>query len=141
MHALFATASARAATRQPTVVVVDDEPSIVELVHDLLADEGIPTASCPPGRDVPACIRMQQPQLVILDVRMPEIDGIEIFRQLRADPATRTIPVIFFVANADDVAHQLPDYQAQGASLLPKPFNREELLDVVQQALGASYRS
>ena len=136
MDAGSATASVRATTRQPIVVVVVDEPSIVELVHDLLADEGIPTASCPPGRDVQACIRAQQPQLVMLDVRMPEIDGIDVFRQLRADPATRTIPVICFAANAAEVAHQLPDYQAQGASLLPKPFNVVELIDAVHYVLG-----
>ena len=120
-----------------TVVVVDDDRMIVEVVCDVLEDEGIPTSGCPYGRRAIACIREKQPKVVILDVQMPEVDGIHLFRLLRADPTTRSLPVIFFTANAYKLQERLPDYEAQGATLLPKPFDMDKLIDAVTQALAA----
>ena len=137
MPLLDATPSARATSRQPKVVVVDDEPAIVEVVCDVLEDEGIPAAPCPEAVRAHACIRAKQPAVVILDVQMPGIDGIDLFRQLRADPATSTISVIFFTANAHKLQQRLPDYAAQGAVLIPKPFNVTKLIDAVTQVLGS----
>ncbi len=120
-----------------TVVVVDDDRAIVEVVCDVLEDEGIPATGCPHGRGAHTCIRKKQPKVVILDVQMPDIDGIELFRQLRADPTTRTLLVIFFTANAQKLQERLPNYEAQGATLLPKPFEMDKLIDAVTQALAA----
>ena len=125
------------AATPPTVVVVDDDRAIVEVVCEALQDEGFATTSCPHGRRAQACIRQQQPNVVILDVQMPDVDGIELFRQLRADPATSNTPVIFFTANAQKLKQRLPDYQAQRAALLPKPFEVEKLVEVVRQTLAA----
>jgi putative two-component system response regulator len=69
---------------------------------------------------------------------MPGLDGVEVFRQLRADPATRAIPVIFFTANAPKLQQRLPDYQTLGVELLPKPFDVDTLLGAVTRALAAS---
>jgi CheY-like chemotaxis protein len=62
-----------------------------------------------------------QPQLIILDVHLSTLEGIAVFQQLRADPATRTIPVIFFTATEARVRQRLPDYEQQGASFVGKP--------------------
>ena len=121
----------------PHVVVVDDEPAIVEMVCDALEDANVAADSCPHGTRAYACIRKKQPQVVILDIQMPGVDGIQLFHQLRADPSTRAIPVIFFTANAHKLRERLPDYQALGAELLPKPFHIDKLLDAVTHALAA----
>ena len=121
---------------KPTVVVVDDEPAIVEVVCDALDEEDLVTVPCPHGEEAERCIRQTHPQLVILDVQMPGVDGIEVFRRLRADPATSNIPVIFFTANADKLKQRLPNFRAMGAKLLPKPFNVVKLLDLVHSCLA-----
>ena len=123
--------------QRPIVVVVDDEPAIVDVVCEVLVDAEVADASgCPHGHRAHLCIRRKRPALVILDVQMPDVDGVEIFRQLRADPDTRAIPVIFCTANAHKLVQWLPDYQALGAHLLPKPFDIGRLIDVVERALA-----
>lgn len=119
------------------VVVIDDEPAIVEVVCDALGDADLETTACLHGREAHACIRRARPDVVILDVQMPGVDGVEVFRHMREDPATSTIPVIFFTANADKLKQRLPDYSRMGADLLPKPFDVDKLLDLVKNALAA----
>ena len=120
---------------KPTVVVVDDEQLIVDVVCEVLDDAGLDAVSCTHGHEAIACIRSTEPQVVILDVQMPGVDGIEIFQTMRADPQTRSIPVIFFTANASRLKTWLPNYRQMGAELLPKPFNIDRLLAMVKQSL------
>ncbi len=117
------------------VVVVDDEPPIVAVVCDVLHDEGFQTISCMHGSEAFPCIQQEQPQLVILDIQMPGVDGIEVFQQMRADPSTANIPVIFFTANSHILKERLPNYQELGAQLLPKPFDIAKLIDLVEETL------
>ncbi len=117
------------------VVVVDDEPPIVAVVCDVLHDEGFETISCMHGSEALACIRRERPQLVILDIQMPGVDGIEVFQRMRADPTTADIPVIFFTANSHILKERLPNYQDLGAKLLSKPFDIAKLIDLVEQTL------
>jgi CheY-like chemotaxis protein len=122
--------------QNPKIVVVDDEAAIVNVVTDVLEDQGNLTISCVQSREAYARIVEEAPQLVILDVVMPGVDGIEIFRQLRGNSATSAIPVIFFTANSEILRRNLPDFEEQGAMLLPKPFRVRKLLDLVRKALG-----
>ena len=87
-------------TPRTAVVVVDDEPPIVDVVCDVLHDEGFTTVSCQHGREAYSCILQSRPELVILDIQMPEVDGIQVFRQVRAEPRTQHIPVMFFTATS-----------------------------------------
>ena len=120
---------------KPTVVVIDDEPAIVEVVRDALEDVDVTTIGCIHGPEANACIRREQPKLVILDVQMPGVDGVEVFRTMRSEPNTQTIPVIFFTANVEKLKQRLPEYEGLGATLLPKPFNVVRLLAMVEAAL------
>ncbi len=119
-----------------TVVVVDDEPAIVDLVCDALTDAEITAEGCPHGHRAYGCIQYKHPELVILDIQMPGVDGIELFWKLRDNPATHTLPVIFFTANAQVLYQRLPNYHALGATFLPKPFNINKLLDLVRKNLS-----
>jgi CheY-like chemotaxis protein len=122
---------------KPQVVVVDDEPEIVQVVCDVLEDEGIQATSCPHGRQALTCIRRKQPRVLLLDIQMPDVDGITLFRELREDPATSTLPVIFVTANEHLLNTHLPDYCALGAEVLPKPFDLDVLVHVVGRVLAA----
>jgi CheY-like chemotaxis protein len=117
------------------VVVVDDEPPIVEVVCVVLEEEGFRTVACHHGPAAFPCIQDQAPELVILDIQMPDVDGIEIFQQMRSDGATAQIPVIFFTANAHILEQRLPNYRALGAVLLPKPFDVSRLITLVEDVI------
>ncbi len=122
---------------KPQVVVVDDEPEIVQVVCDVLEDEGIKATSCPHGRQALMCIRRKQPQALLLDIQMPDVDGITLFLQLRADPTTSSLPVIFVTANEHLLRTHLPDYRRLGAEVLPKPFDLDALVNAVERVLAA----
>ena len=121
---------------QSKVVVVDDEPAIVAVVCDVLEDEDIPAVPCEHGTRALCCIYEEQPSLVVLDVQMPGMDGIQIFQQMRAHPQTTTTPVIFLTANSHLVSQRVPNYREQNATLLRKPFDIVAFLDLVQTYLG-----
>ena len=121
---------------QSTVIVVDDDPALVELICDVLNDEGIATESCPYGHKAHPCISRKQPKAVILDIQMPQVDGIQLFTTLRADPATAIIPVIFFTANAHRLLHWYPNFEELDATLVQKPFDLTQFIKTVTETLA-----
>ena len=120
---------------KPSVVIVDDDPDTVEFLVVFLTSMGIDAVACPPDGHLDACIAHHQPRLLILDVQMGSMNGIDLFRDLRADSATRTLPVIFFTGSDCDLRTRLPDFHAQGAVLVAKP-NVEQLSARVQDILN-----
>ncbi len=121
---------------KPKVVIVDDEPAIVEAVCDVLDDADVSAVACPHGRKVHACIQKMQPALVILDVQMPGVDGIQLFRQLREDPSLAETAVLFLTANREIVDQALPDYTGRGATLIAKPFQVQDLVGQIMKVLA-----
>ncbi len=118
------------------VAIVEDDHDLVDALTFLLLDMGFETVACGPAYDVPSCIMEAQPGLVILDVRMGSIDGVEVFQQLRTNPSTSAIPVIFFTATEQRVASRLPNYREQGAYFVIKP-NIALLSARIWQILGS----
>ena len=119
------------------VCIIEDDGMIQELVNQILEDVGIHAETCPLGWNAHRWIRERCPKVVILDVQMPEVDGIQLFYLLRADPRTHTIRVIFLTANPQKVLQELPNYGEMGAEILPKPFVIDDLLKIVRQDLDA----
>ncbi len=105
----------------PTIVVVDDDPDIVEFLCDYLRGMGFDTVICRPGPQAAACIAQHVPSLVILDVDLGDTTGIDLFHALRADSVPRQVPVIFFTGTPDRLRQQLPHYHTLGAALVVKP--------------------
>ena len=103
------------------VAIPEDDPDLVEAMSFLLHDLGLTVLACRPTPDAARCLGDVAPHLIILDVRMGALDGIDVFHQLRADPRTRTTPVIFFTATEQRVVARLPHYQQLGATFVIKP--------------------
>jgi DNA-binding response OmpR family regulator len=122
----------------PACVVVDDELAIVEVVCDVLGEAGIAAVGTTESRGAFHYIRETQPRMVILDVQMPGQTGIDLFHQLRQDPNTQNMPVIFLTANRHLLDHLLPNYPQVGATLLPKPFSMANLVTLVRDVLAAA---
>jgi CheY-like chemotaxis protein len=126
----------RAEDRSKVVVVVDDEAPIVAVVCEVLEGEHVRAVACDNGNKALACIHVEKPDLVVLDVQMSGMDGIQIFQQMRADPRTAGIPVIFFTANTDLVTQRLPNFKALNANLLPKPVSFVKFLEMARGFLA-----
>lgn len=115
-----------------TVVVVDDDSDTVEFLCDYLAGMGLDAVSCLPGPEVAASIAQHEPSLVILDMHLGHMTGLDVFHQLRADSTTRLVPVIFFTGSEGEFRQELPDFQALGVALVVKP-NIEKLGFLIQR--------
>lgn len=109
------------------VLVVDDTIETLRVLVATLSGEGYEVRPANGGAQALEAVRAQRPELVLLDVRMPEIDGYEVCRQLRESEATRNIPVLFLSGTGDD-AERLRCFEVGGVDFIPKPFQREELL-------------
>jgi CheY-like chemotaxis protein len=114
------------------IVVVEDDPKVAELIKDVLEIEpDYDPVAVRDGRQALEVIHSVAASLILLDVRLPGLDGLQLYDMLRADDATREIPVIFVTANSDSAAfksHHIEHFVA-------KPFAPDELLDQVAAAL------
>jgi DNA-binding response OmpR family regulator len=108
------------------ILVVDDDPRVLRTVRRVLEKFDHTVSEAAGAQEALDLIAAQQPELVILDIIMPEMDGIELCRQIRADPFMAKLPVLFLSAKGrpDDVAHGL---NAGGDDYLTKPFEVVEL--------------
>jgi DNA-binding response OmpR family regulator len=113
------------------VLVVDDDAGLRELVTLVLESHGIGTRTCLDGASALDVARETRPDLVVLDVMLPETDGIAVLQQLKADPVTAHIPVVLLTALGDD-ADVWRGWEAGADYYLTKPFEVEELLHYVR---------
>jgi len=114
------------------ILAVDDERHIVRLVEVNLQRAGYNVVTAFDGKEALEKVKSEQPDLVVLDVMMPYMDGFEVLRNLKADPSTAEIPVIMLTAKAQD-ADVFRGWQSGVDCYLTKPFNPMELLTFVKR--------
>ena len=116
------------------ILVVDDEPTVVRLMEFILARQGHQMLIAVNGEEALEQIRAHKPDLVLLDIMMPRIDGYEVARLLRADPETSGLPIIMLSAKA-----QTEDIRRGGEvgvnAYVTKPFSPKHLVQVVTEHL------
>ncbi|MDD2883705.1 MAG: response regulator [Dechloromonas sp.] len=115
------------------IFVVDDSPIMLDVLSDVLAEVATVETFTSAAACLARCAEVS-PAIYLLDVAMPDIDGIALCRQLKADEATADIPVIFFSAN-DDIDTRLRCYEVGGVDFIRKPFDTDELLRKLRVAL------
>ncbi|HEY2747683.1 MAG TPA: response regulator [Polyangia bacterium] len=119
-----------------TLLVVDDEPEINRLVARIFEKRGYRVITAADGAEALASVERDRPDLIMLDLNLPKIDGWEVCRKLKGDPSTRAIPIIMLTAahaNVDDAEIGL----GLGADeYVAKPFVRAVLLHNVERLLG-----
>ena len=118
------------------VLIVEDEKPIRELLCDFLSDEGYETLLAENGERGVAVACAERPDLVLMDLMLPLLDGFEAMRELKDRPETRNIPVIVMSANSALLQHignqQLAD------ETIRKPFDLDDVLNVIQSRIGVS---
>jgi len=119
---------------QGTILVVDDTADSLRVLTEILLPEGYNIRPANSGELALASIAVQPPDLILLDIRMPGMDGFEVCRRLKGDETTRNIPVIFQSA-ATDLSDRLEGLRLGAVDYISKPFQREELLARVKTHL------
>jgi sigma-B regulation protein RsbU (phosphoserine phosphatase) len=121
-----------------TILLIDDERINLLVLQTLLQKEGYTVLAALNGREGIELARQAQPNLILLDVVMPQEDGFEICRQLKQDPQTLAIPVIFITALADS-KNKIKGLSVGGLDYISKPFEREEVSMRVRNILRLNY--
>jgi CheY-like chemotaxis protein len=120
----------------PKILIADDEVYMLRLLEMTFKKGGYTMVSCRDGREALATAVTELPQLIVLDVMMPGLDGLGALRQLKENPATRDIPVVVLSAKG----HALTKVEAEAAGavmFLAKPFSPSQLLAEAQKILSA----
>ncbi len=117
------------------IMVVDDNPANLKLLENMLVQQGHEVRSFPLGRLALAAAVKKPPDLILLDINMPEMNGYEVCERLKASPELARIPVIFLSA-LDDTEDKLKAFRAGGVDYIAKPFHFEEVHARVETHLG-----
>jgi two-component system alkaline phosphatase synthesis response regulator PhoP len=118
-----------------TIMVVDDNPDIITIVRTILEGKGYSVLSATSGPELLNMLKTQKPDLIILDIMMPEMDGLEVLSRLKGLTETATIPVILLTAKVqyEDV---LGGYKLGADYYITKPFTSTQLVNGINLLLG-----
>jgi two-component system alkaline phosphatase synthesis response regulator PhoP len=122
-------------THQGKILVVDDEVYILHILDFILGAESYEVITATNGDQALHKVRDEKPDLVILDIMMPKLDGYETCRMIKSDPATSQIPVILLTAKGREVDQRLGK-EVGANDYITKPFSPTKLIDRVQAILG-----
>jgi signal transduction histidine kinase len=114
-------------TEKTRILVVDDITKNVQVVGTMLRNAGYEVMPTTSGAQALERVRVQLPELILLDLMMPEMDGLQVCQRLKADPLTRQLPVIFLTAS-NEMEHLVKGFEAGAVDYVTKPFNPPELL-------------
>lgn len=119
-----------------TIMTVDDSATIRQMLNFTLSDAGFDVIEAVDGLDACSKLKDSPVNMVITDLNMPQMDGIELIREVRKDPANRFVPIIMLTTESQETKKQ--EGKAAGASgWIVKPFSPEQLLAVVKMVLVA----
>jgi DNA-binding NtrC family response regulator len=119
---------------RPVILVVDDEADSLKLLREILCSQGYEVRAANSGRLALASAAAHTPDLILLDLHMPGMDGLEVCRRLKESEATRAIPLVF-ISGTSDVEHRVQGLELGAVDFVTKPFRREELAARVQAHL------
>ncbi|MEE9144798.1 MAG: response regulator [Candidatus Binatia bacterium] len=122
-------------TSKSTLMVVDDDPDLVEIVRITLEAKGFNVRCAYSGKHLFACLEELKPDLILLDIMMPQMDGLEVLTRLKGNPATASIPVILLTVKGEpeDV---IKGYERGADIYITKPFTSTEVLEAINLVLG-----
>jgi two-component system response regulator VicR len=118
------------------VICIEDEPAMIELVKLILTKRGFEVMGAVGGKEGLDLITKTQPDLVLLDLMMPDMNGWDVYQQMKADDAMKDIPVIVVTAKAQNIDKVLGLHIAKVQDYITKPFSPAELLQSINRVLG-----
>jgi CheY-like chemotaxis protein len=118
------------------ILCIDDEKEIIDLIRLILTRKGYDVAGAISGEEGLAKARSWKPDLVLLDLMMPDMDGWEVFHRIRADETLSEIPVIVVTARAQSIDRVLGLHVARVNDYISKPFTPQDLVESVERVLA-----
>ena len=115
------------------VVYIEDEPEMIDLIRLILARKDIEVMGADGGREGLDLIRRTLPDIVLLDLMMPDMDGWEVYQQLKAEESTKNIPVIVITAKAQNIDKVLGLHIAKVDDYIAKPFSPKDLIASIEK--------
>ena len=115
------------------ILCIEDEPEMIDLIRLILERRGFNVQGAAGGMEGIKKVRELHPDLVLLDLMMPDMDGWEVYQQMKADESTRNIPVIVVTAKAQSIDKVLGLHIAKVDDYIAKPFSPQELLASVEK--------
>jgi DNA-binding response OmpR family regulator len=121
-------------THRGDILIVDDTPANLQVLWAMLKEEGYKVRPVPNGRLAIRAVEQSPPDLILLDINMPEMDGYETCRALKANPDTAGVRVVFLSARTD-VGDKVKAFEAGGVDYMSKPFEFHEVMSRVETHL------
>jgi len=128
------TAEASSSKTKPNMLIVDDAPASLELLTSILREHGYEPRPVLSGRLALMAVQAEPPDLILLDIKMPDMDGFEVFERLKADDGIKDIPVIF-ITGLTEIADKVKAFSMGAADYITKPFQAEEIESRVRTQL------
>ena len=123
------------------ILCIEDEQDMIDLIRLILSRRGFDVRGASSGEEGLNIIRKEHPDLILLDLMMPDMDGWEVYQQMKADEATRNIPVIVVTARAQSIDKVLGLHIAKVDDYIAKPFSPQELLNSVDAVLAGKKKA
>lgn len=120
------------------VVCIEDEPAMIDLVTLILKNRGYEVLGALGGKEGLAIVEREKPDVVLLDLMMPDMNGWDVYQQMKADEALANIPVIVVTAKAQNIDKVLGLHIAKVQDYITKPFSPAELLKSISRVLEAA---
>jgi two-component system, OmpR family, response regulator VicR len=124
-------------TNHKKVVYIEDDPEMIDLVTLIVSRKGYHIKGAHGGREGLELVKQDPPDLILLDLMMPDLDGWDVYKMLKANEITRSIPVIIITAKSQAIDRVLGLHIAKVDDYISKPFRPQELLDSIEKILNA----
>lgn len=123
------------------ILIVDDDREMVELIGLFLGNAGYTTISAFSGEEALEKTFREKPDLILLDIMMPRVDGWEVLRRIKNDPEVKDTPVAFITARTQNIDKMIGLSVMKAAGYITKPFSKQELLTEVKRILDERRRA
>lgn len=118
------------------ILCIEDEPEMIDLIRLILGRRGFEVYGAPGGVEGIRLVRETHPDLVLLDLMMPDMDGWEVYQKMKAEDSTKAIPVIVVTAKAQSIDKVLGLHIAKVDDYITKPFGPQDLIDSIEKVLA-----
>jgi DNA-binding response OmpR family regulator len=123
------------------ILCIEDEPEMIDLIRLILGRRGFEVIGAAGGKEGLEKVRANPPDLILLDLMMPDMDGWEVYQQIKADEKTKEIPVIVVTAKAQSIDKVLGLHIAKVDDYIAKPFSPQDLLNSVEKVFSEQNQS
>ena len=123
------------------ILCIEDEPEMIDLIRLILSRRGFEVVGAAGGKEGLEKVRQNPPDLILLDLMMPDMDGWEVYQQIKADEKTKDIPVIVVTAKAQSIDKVLGLHIAKVDDYIAKPFSPQDLLNSVDKVFSKQNQS